>query len=751
MPALSIWLRGTVRARTGPTLATAAGVAIAVALLAAIGAFLAASKATMTSRAAATVTVDWQVQVATGTDPQAVLPAVRATPHVTDALPVGYAATTGLTTTTGATTQTTGPGVVLGIPDGYRQAFPDAQRSLAGAAEGVLLAQQTAANLHARVGDTISIGRAGLEPFTARVDGIVDLPQADALFQTISATGGSTIAPPDNVVLLPAATFGDAETPLAALDASAVRTQIHVRLDRQLPPDPAAAYSQVTAQAHNLEARLAGGAQVGDTLASTLSAARGDALYAQVLFLFLGFPGAALVALLTVAVAGASATRRRSEQALLRCRGATTSQLVAFGAAEAAVVGVVGAAGGLAIAAGVGQIAFGHAGFGATTAATITWAGGAALVGLVVAIAAVAIPARRDARAVSVTDARRQVSRSARVHRRRGAAALACLAGALIVFRITSRDGYQLVIAPEGTPAVSVSYWAFAGPALLWIAIGLLTWQVAELVLTRAPGVIRWLLRPVAGPLADTVASALRRQRRAVTRGAVLIALTLCFAASTSVFDATYQQQARVDALLSNGADVNVTHPPGAAIDPTEADRVRAVAGVARVEPIQHRYAYVGTDLQDLFGVDPQTIIAGTRLVDAYFTGASATDLVGGLAARPDGLLVSQETVRDFQLQPGDLVRLRLQNSTTQQYTEVAFHYIGIVTEFPTAPRDSFLVANASYIAAQTGNGSSGTLLVTTDGASPPAVAARVRDTVGSTATVTDIGATNRLVGSSLT
>ena len=50
------WLRGMVR-RSGRLSATAVGVAIAVALLASIGTFLAGSQATMTTRAVQTVLV----------------------------------------------------------------------------------------------------------------------------------------------------------------------------------------------------------------------------------------------------------------------------------------------------------------------------------------------------------------------------------------------------------------------------------------------------------------------------------------------------------------------------------------------------------------------------------------------------------------------------------------------------------------------------------------------------------------------
>src|SRR5579859_7492716 len=88
-----IWLRGLVTRRGLRLAATAAGVAVAVALLASIGTFLSASKAAMTQRAAARVSVDWQVETQPGADAHAVLDATRATPSVQSALPVGFAST----------------------------------------------------------------------------------------------------------------------------------------------------------------------------------------------------------------------------------------------------------------------------------------------------------------------------------------------------------------------------------------------------------------------------------------------------------------------------------------------------------------------------------------------------------------------------------------------------------------------------------------------------------------------------------
>jgi putative ABC transport system permease protein len=74
-----------------------------------------------------------------------------------------------------------------------------------------------------------------------------------------------------------------------------------------------------------------------------------------------------------------------------------------------------------------------------------------------------------------------------------------------------------------------------------------------------------------------------------------------------------------------------------------------------------------------------------------------------------------------------------------------------VALEFPTAPRDSFLIANSSYVAARTGSDAVGTFLVQTDGTSPAAVARAVRAKVGTGAQVTDIVDQRRVVGSNLT
>jgi putative ABC transport system permease protein len=252
--------------------------------------------------------------------------------------------------------------------------------------------------------------------------------------------------------------------------------------------------------------------------------------------------------------------------------------------------------------------------------------------------------------------------------------------------------------------------------------------------------------------LAGPVAATLRRQRRTLATGIVLLALTVTFAISTAVFDATFRQQVSVDALLTNGAPVTVTEPPTALVPADRATRLAAVPGVAHVEAVQHRFVYVGNDLQDLYGVDPRTIGSAARLQDSYFSGGSARALLASLAAQPDAALVSDETVHDFQLHLGDRLRLRIRDAATGRLVEVDFHFAGVVNEFPTAPTDSFVVANASYIAQQTDDPSPGTFLISNrSSASPKVLADRVRQVVGTSATVTDIDTSRRVIGSSLT
>ena len=745
-----VWVAGLLRRRPLRVLGVALSVALAVALVASLGSFLSFSRSRMTKGAIAGVPVDWQVAVGRGVSLRHALAEVRRFPGVAAALPVEFGTVPSLESSTGGTIQTTGQGKAVGLPPGYAETFPGELRYLLGARDGVLLAQQTAANLHAAVGSTVLVGRPGLSPVPLRVDGVVDLPAIDSLFQTVGAPAGSGVtAPPDNVVLVPIGEWHRLFDPAAASNPAAVETQVHVALRHDLPSDPGQAFQRLLASARNLEARFAGEARVGDNLAAQLDGARKDAVYCELLFVFLGLPGVLLGVLVALAAAEASRVQRRREQALLRVRGASPRMVLAPALAEAALAGVLGIALGLAVAALAGRAAFGAPLLPAGV--TLAWWAVAGAGGLATAAAAIGVPAMSDARALSVKAAEITVGGSRPPLWSRLYLDVLLLAAAGLIYWESLRNAYQVVLVPEGVPTISIDYLTLLAPIMLWLGAALLSRRLARLALTRGRKVLARAFRPFARTLAGAVASSMARQERLLTRGLVVMALTASFAVSVAVFNTTYGRQARVDAELTNGADVTVSSA-GSALPAGLEARVRSMPGVTGVQPMQHRFAYVGNDLQDLFGIDPRTIGRVTPMSDAFFQGGRADEVLRRLAATPDGVLVAAETVNDFQLQPGDLIRLRLQSAKDHAYHVVPFRYVGIAKEFPTAPRDSFLVANAGYVARMTGNGGYETLLVKTS-ASPPAVARSVRRVLGpaSGANVTDIDSELKVTLSGLT
>lgn len=691
------------------TFGAALAVGLTVAFLASLGSFVAQTGSQLTARAAARVPVDWQVQVGVGGTPAAVLQALRSVPGVTATREVDFAKVAGFTATTSAGTRTAGAGYVVGLPPDYAVFAPSELRPLVGSARGVLLQQQTAANLGATPGAVVRVQGS---PDNVRVSGVVDLPNADSFFQDVGAAPGSTSAPaPDNVLIVPYDIFA------RLVPASTVVHQVHVRFDHtSLPADPAKAADEMRARANHFVTAVSGAALVGNNLQATLSSAREDAIFAQLLVLLLGAPGLVLSAVVTALVISLRNDRQHRDLGLLRLRGVTPRHAAGLLAGTAAVDGLVGVALGL-----VGAAAATRAALGPGRAPTLGWLVGAAVVGLLLAVSVELFPVLRllGGHAGSVrsqSEAPRAVVTPLPL---RLWLDVILLAAAGIAFWLTSRSGYQVVVVPEGVPVASVNYAALVAPALAWPGLALLVWRLTQLAL-------RWRRRqPVADPrgrMPDLRAEVARRRRHVIARGATRLAVAIAVTTSTAVFTTTYDQQARLDVALTVGSDVAVTT---AADSPTGLDpAIAKVRGAQDVELVSHRLAYVGPDLQDLYGIDARTVGRAAPLQDAFTPGSSVQALMSALARIPDGVLLSQETLHDYQLRRGDTVRLRLRNATGA-YIPVRFQVVGVVTEFATAPRDSFVIANRSYVASATGINAVQTLLVRTT--TPRQVAAAIQ------------------------
>lgn len=745
---IGLWLRGTVVGRTGRLAGSIAGLALTVALLAALGTFVASSAQTMARRAVANLPVDWQVLLAPTADAASVSAILQKAAAPAVMRSVAYADTAGLSAVTGHTTQSTGPGQVLGLDADYAARLGDQIRLVLGSPDGVLIATQTAANLHVTVGDTVSVQRIGVAPVDVRIAGVVALPNADSMFQAIGVPKGTAPqAPPDNVLLMPIAQWHALFDAQRSARPDTVHTQLHLRLDRTLlPPDPGAAFVQAQGLANNVAVRLAGSAAIANNLAARLDGVRADALYARVLFLFLGAPGVVLALLVTLAITASGADRRRREQGLLRIRGASVATLVRLAAWEAAVLGGAGVLLGLGLAAVVARLAWQVT----DLRLAAPWFALAAALGFALASAAFVVPAWREATRSTVAASRSEFAPRAAPLWQRVYLDVVLLAIGGAVFWNVAQSGYHVVLATEGVAQTAVRYESFLAPLCLWLGAGLLWVRLGGWALQR--GLARpagWL--PGAGAMAPLISASLARQRKRIAGAAALVALAFAFATATAIFNTTYDAQSRVDAELTNGADVAVvgtgSAPAGALLT-----RLRALPGVVEAEPLLHRMAYVGADLQDIFGIDAVRIAQVTTVADAYFGNHDAKGTLALLQKTPDGVLVAEETVKDFQLKVGDELNLRLQNAADHQYRAVRFHVIGTVREFPTAPKDSFLVANAAYLASQTGSAASEVVLLRTSG-NNATVGRAAREVAAPTPgmTVTTLGETQTLISSSLT
>jgi putative ABC transport system permease protein len=522
------------------------------------------------------------------------------------------------------------------------------------------------------------------------VTGIAIVGAADVLFQPLQPLLGPAPAqPPSNLVVMPFDTFAHTVAPrlanVSAATAAAaavpgnargVSWQVDAQVDpRALHGSPRHAYDLANRLRNSVERKLTGRVQFVDNLSDGLSTAAGDALYAEALFVMLAAPGALIGLGLAYLAALGAVTRDRRSLYLLNARGASRRRLAGLAVLESAL---------LALVAG----ALGTVGAYVVTRAVV---GGALTSWLWVAPACVvlsfggALAARVAAGAVVLGRA----SRPGVPLWRRLYLDFVALAISGLVYWLTARTGFSAVINPDSNPTLSLAVYMFLAPALLWIG--------ATLLLVRLRGsIFAWLAPKRARSRLGYLVASVSRRAETVNRGLVLVALLLAFAVDLSTFSATYDQQARVDAQLTLGGDVVVTG--GRHLEHV----VAGVRGVGGTTALDHTYAYVGSDLQDTFGVDASTFLRGTSLRNSYFIGGGAKEMLRRLRSTPDAILVSKETVTDYSLARGDLLRLRVLDHRTGTFRVVPFHVVGIVQEFPSAPRDSFMVANRSYVLAAT-------------------------------------------------
>jgi len=705
----SLALRGLVRAPAN-SLARVLVLAAAVALLGSMLIFIGSSLRTMTQSSVRSVPLDWQGPVSSYGAAVKVATGVAKQPGVLEAAPVATAPFSGAAHKASVGEIRSSAGAILAVPPGY-QAHIKTFRFLHGALRpgSIVLDQQLAATLQAGIGDRIALTpRPGASPVSLPVSGIAVVTSPDVLFQPLNPLAGPAAAqPPANVAIMPIETVAHRLAPLlppidtASPGSSAIpgaqrgiQWQGQAQGDPQaLRGSPAAALKQATQIRNRVERSFPGQVQFVDNLADNLSTAAGDALYAETLYVMLAVPGALVALALAYLAALGTVERDRRDLGLLRSRGASRRDLLKLTGAESAVIGLLAGAIGTGAALLAVRYLVSNSGSVGLTRALVTLAicTGLAFVGAAAARVGAGLAAFRG----SVTEARRSVQRTGKPLWQRLYLDVLALAVSGLVYWLTARTGFSAVVNPDSNPTLSLSIYMFLAPALLWLG--------ATLLLVRVRGrAVAWIARRAAGERATTstgflLASAGRRGA-AINRGLVVTALLLAFGVNLGIFTATYDQQTRVDAELTLGADVVVTAPPGAVAKHGLQQRIERVKGVSGTTAVDHSYAYVGPDLQDTFGIDANTFTRATTLRDSYFLGGSASQMLSRLRARKDGIVVSKETITDYSLAQGDLLKLRVLDRRSGAFRIARFHVVGIVQEFPSAPRDSFMVANLSYL-----------------------------------------------------
>lgn len=719
------------------SLAALVGVTIASTLITSVLLFGAASSSTVTRRALAELPVDAQVVLGQGADPVAARAILTADPAVRNVTAFDLAHFNSASTDKAGTATQTSVGVLLGLDPSFTSATGLFGLSSGSVTPGsVAISRDLASNLGAVPGDAVAFQLPGGDSVSLPVSGIVSITGADLILGPIDAAhravGGN---PPVNVAVMsqtdlerlvlskipadavatdPATAGGTpsgVNTPVFAPDP-AVRRELHVQLDHaQLPGDPVAAQTWLDTVRRRVERQGAGTITWVDDAAASLEPLAKDLAWGQILFIFLALPGILLALALSRLAADATADATRRHAALLRARGATRRQLGFVFMGATIVTALIGSVLGVVVGVGIGFALFGADLASAGAPGAVMRGGAIAIVLTTVLASLAAILPLRTQLSEEIAAGRQELQRGrAPMWQRLYLDILTLIVGA-VVYSVAGGSGIHPVLNAEGNPTVTLALTSFVAPLFFWIGGTALLLRLVTAGLKRT-GRLSLVLGRLLGPGGELAGRSVTARAAAASRAIVVLALAVGFATSVLVFDATYRQQQVVDAQLTLGADLKAT--PLAAT-PASAARTLAGAGIAGVTPFVDRVVYVGPEAQDLLAIDASSLASVAPLSDSFFVDSTAKAAMAALQSRPDAILVSAETAKDYSIVAGDRIRIRVPDASGTLKT-VDFTMAGIALEFPTAPKDAFLVANQAYVVAQTGNDRVSFVLARADG-----------------------------------
>jgi putative ABC transport system permease protein len=237
------------------------------------------------------------------------------------------------------------------------------------------------------------------------------------------------------------------------------------------------------------------------------------------------------------------------------------------------------------------------------------------------------------------------------------------------------------------------------------------------------------------GEIGEVAGKSIARRASRVGSAATIIALTLSFGVSLTLFQSTYTSEKRLDSQYVVGSDIrftpalNTPQLPDFARD-LQIPRVSAVTAVAH-----DTQALVGSEKNTVYGIDVATFRKAAYLPDSFFVDGtaqktldalrnhttnyapgSAAQVLAALASTPNGVIISVEQAEKYNIQVGDPVILRLYNRQTQQFRDVQAKAVGLFVYFPTSSQDSDFILNRDFMTHSSGNPAMDYFLIKTDG-----------------------------------
>lgn len=639
---------------------------------------------------------------------------------------------------------------IIGLNAQYQAHYPTFSLTTgAFSADGAVLSVEASKALSAQVGKPVDLHLPGRPlPLRLSSSGVADLSNSPQLFSSRLADSLGDFNYLPYVVIVSPETFQNAVVPALRLDAGAARPvlknppvmELDIRVDRSaLNSDPATALRRTQSIRRSIERIAPGLLFVIDTISSTLTVAKTDALVGKILFLFLGLPGVLLAAYLAGYAGGLLAQAQRREQATLRARGAQPRHLNWLLAYSTIWVAGLGSIIGLAL--GVGamvQI------FGIESLTTIDRrelelsAAAAAAAGLLSTTLALYLPGWR-ALGREVSEERRELESDRPAAWLRLRLDLVLIALALVVEAVTYvSGGFRPVIAEASQgETLSLSFYMLLAPVAAWFGAVLLGVRLFMILTARIPNPRRGSFGSLSG---GTLRRSLKRRPRGLAAGIIAIGLAQAFGGSIAIFVATYHAEKVADARYVVGSDLSVTPSPVSPQLPQFATQLMGLPEIASASPIMfHSHdAIVGNDTKDLVAVEVASLENTADFPDSFFPNGSAARTLDALKADPGAVLVDSELAKDAGIQVGDRFKLLLKDAGGNEVPSNV-RAVGLFSRFPGFPQHVDVVANLAFYQSATGLPNADFFLVRAADRSPAGVARAaqaIRDGPGRTVPV---------------